>query len=94
MNMDSFFNETNIASLRRLALPGIPATERTALFRVLSMQFINAQNLAKHQRLAFTRRQPRSDGPVLAKDERRRDMEDLGQLHAKLDRTQSSLPGA
>jgi hypothetical protein len=94
MNMDSFFNETNIASLRRLALPGITATERTALFQVLSTRFINAQNLARHQRFAFPRRQPRSGGPVLAKDERRRDMENLGQLHAKLDRTQSSLPGA
>jgi hypothetical protein len=52
MDMDAFFSETNIASLRHLALPGITATDRTALFEVLSMRFVNAQNLSKHPRLA------------------------------------------
>jgi hypothetical protein len=61
MDMDTFFSETNIASLRHLALPGITATDRTALFRMLSRRFINAQNLAKHRRLAFARRQSQSD---------------------------------
>ena len=44
MDMDTFFSETNIASLRHLALRGITATDRTALFQELSKRFINAQN--------------------------------------------------
>jgi hypothetical protein len=53
MDMDTFFSETNIAKLQLLTLPGITATDRTPLFRVLNEQFINAQSLAKHRRLAF-----------------------------------------
>jgi hypothetical protein len=93
MDMENFFSETNIASLRHLALPGITATDRTALFRVLSKRFINAQNSAKHRRLAFARRQSQSDSRVLAKDEGKRQMENLGQLHFELDRTQFRLGG-
>jgi hypothetical protein len=53
MDMETFFSETNIARLQRLTLPGITATDRTALFRVLNEQFINAQSLTKHRRLVF-----------------------------------------
>ncbi len=53
MDMDRFFSETNIARLQQLTLPGITATGRAPLFRVLNEQFINSQNLAKHRRLAF-----------------------------------------
>ena len=53
MDMDRFFSETNIARLQQLTFPGTTETERTALFWVLNMQFVNAQNLAKHRRLAF-----------------------------------------
>jgi hypothetical protein len=53
MDMDTFFSETNIASLRHLALPGITATDRTELFQLLIKRFIDAQNLAKHRKLAF-----------------------------------------
>ena len=53
MDMDRFFSETNIARLQELTLPGVTATERTALFRMLDKQFINAQNLARDRRLAF-----------------------------------------
>jgi hypothetical protein len=53
MDIDRFFSETNIARLQQLTLPGITATERTALLRVLNKQLINAQNLARHRRLAF-----------------------------------------
>jgi hypothetical protein len=95
MDMDTFFSETNIASLRHLALPGITATDRTALFRVLSKRFINAQNLAKHRRLAsFARRLSQSDGSVLVKNEGRRQVEHLARLRAKLHRAQSRVPGA
>jgi hypothetical protein len=93
MDMENFFSETNIASVRHLALPGITATDRKALFRVLSKRFINAQNSAKHRRLAFARRQSQSDSRVLAKDEGKRQMENLGQLHFELDRTQFRLGG-
>jgi len=92
MDMDTFFSETNIASLRHLALPGITATDRAVLFRALSGRFINAQNPAKHRTRAFARRQSQSD--KWAKDEGKRQMEDLAQLHAKLDPTQFRLPGA
>jgi hypothetical protein len=61
MDMDTFFSEANIANLWHLAVPGITATDRTALFRVLSRRFINAQNLAKHRRLGFARRQSQSN---------------------------------
>jgi len=53
MDMDRFVSDANIARLRQLTLPGITATERMALFGMLNEHFINAQNLAKHQRLAF-----------------------------------------
>jgi hypothetical protein len=94
MDMDTFFSKTNIASLRHLALPGITAIDRTALFRALSKRFINAQNLAKHRRLVFARRQSQSGkrSSVLANDEGKRQMESLAQLHAELDRTQFRLP--
>ena len=94
MDMDTFFSETNIASLRHLALPGITATDRTALFRVLSKRFINAQNLAKHRRLAFARRLSQSDGSVLVKNEGKRQVENLARLRAKLYRAQCRVPGA
>ena len=64
MDMDTFFSETNIASLRHLALPGTTATDRTALFRVLSKRFINAQNRATHRGLAFAGRVIVSDAPL------------------------------
>ena len=44
MDMDTFFSEPNIASLRHLALPGTTATDRAALLRVLDERFINAQH--------------------------------------------------
>jgi hypothetical protein len=90
MDMDTFFSETNIASLRHLALTGITATDRAALFRVLSGRFINAQNLAKHRTRTFARRQSQSDKSslVLGQGRREAQMENLVQLHAKLDRTQ------
>jgi hypothetical protein len=93
MDMDTFFSETNIASLRHLAVPGITATDRTALFQVLSKRFLSAQNLAEHRELAFARRQSKSDkcSSNLAEDEGKRRMEDLAQLHAQLDRTQAEI---
>ena len=53
MDMDGFFSDENIVILQQLTFAGITATERMALFGVLNEHFINAQNLAKHQRLAF-----------------------------------------
>ena len=94
MDMDTFFSETNIASLRHLALPGITATDRAALFRVLNKRLIIAQDLAKHRRLAFARRLSQGDGPVLVKNEGKRKVENLARLGAKLHRTQSRVPGA
>jgi hypothetical protein len=47
MDMDTFFSETNIASLQHLALGGITVTDRTALFQVLSKRFISAQKFSK-----------------------------------------------
>ena len=52
MDMDRFVSDRNIARLQQLKLPGITATERMALFGVLNEHFINAQNLAKHRKLA------------------------------------------
>ncbi len=52
MDMDRFVSDTNIARLQQLTFAGITATERMALFGVLKEHFINAQNLAKHRRLA------------------------------------------
>ncbi len=49
MDMDWFFNETNIARLQQLTFAGITATERMALFGALKEHFITAQNLAKHR---------------------------------------------
>jgi hypothetical protein len=96
MDMDTFFSETNIASLRHLALTGITATDRAALFRVLSGRFINAQNLAKHRTRAFARRQSQSDkcSSVLGQGRREAPNGKPSQLHAKLDRRQFRLPGA
>ena len=94
MDMDAFFSETNIASLRHLALPGITATDRTALFEVLSMRFVDAQNLSKHPRLASRDDSHRAISAArFWHDEGNREMENLGQLHHKLNRRQFRQTG-